>query len=143
MLSISDTRAIENLIAVYTELVDSGDFAGLGEMFADGVLWHGAGEFRGRDAVERGVREHAIIYEDGTPRTNHITTNIVLEADEQEGTAAARSYVTVLQALPDLPLQVVATGRYRDKFVRREGRWRFAERRIDIHLEGDLSRHLR
>jgi hypothetical protein len=37
----------------------------------------------------------------------------------------------------------VAAGRYRDRFAHREGRWRFVERRVRIHLTGDVSRHLR
>ena len=89
------------------------------------------------------LRDTVILYEDGTPRTHHVTTNIAVEVDEMARTAAARSYVTVFQALPDLPLQPVAAGRYSDRFERRAGQWRFVERRVRIHLVGDLSRHLR
>ncbi|WP_256333051.1 nuclear transport factor 2 family protein [Streptomyces sp. 2131.1] len=87
-------------------------------------------------------RNTVIIHADGTPRTQHVTTNIGVEVDEQAGTAVARSYVTVLQALADLPLQPVAAGRYRDRFARREGQWRFVERRVQIRMVGDVSRHL-
>ncbi|MGW0632590.1 nuclear transport factor 2 family protein [Streptomyces sp. NPDC002758] len=59
------------------------------------------------------------------------------------GTAVSRSYVTVLQALPDLPLQPIAGGRYHDRFEWRDGQWRFVERRVRINLVGDVSRHLR
>jgi hypothetical protein len=51
------------------------------------------------------LRDNLIVYDDGTPRTKHVTTNIAVEVDEEAGTALARSYFTVLQALPDLPLQ--------------------------------------
>ena len=44
-----------------------------------------------------------IVYENGTPRTKHLVTNIIVEVDEEAGAAAARSSVTALQALPDLP----------------------------------------
>ncbi|MGW3496296.1 nuclear transport factor 2 family protein [Streptomyces sp. NPDC001020] len=84
-----------------------------------------------------------IVYADGTPRTQHVTTNVAIEVDEQAGTAVSRSYVTVLQALPDLPLQPIAGGRYHDRFERRDGQWRFVERRVRINLVGDVSRHLR
>jgi hypothetical protein len=83
------------------------------------------------------------VYEDGTPRTKHVTTNVHLEVDEESGTAQARSYVTVLQSLPDLPLQTILAGRYRDRFERLGGRWRFVERRFTADLVGDLSKHLR
>jgi hypothetical protein len=48
-----------------------------------------------------------------------------------------------LQALPGLSLQPVASGRYHDRFERRDGQWRFAERRVHVDLVGDVSRHLR
>lgn len=136
-------RAVENLIARYAELVDDGDFAGLGALLAD-AAFTGSGEpVSGRDAIEKMFRDTLIVYADGTPRTQHVTTNVAVEVDEQAGTAVSRSYVTVLQALPDLPLQPIAGGRYHDRFERRDGQWRFVERRVRINLVGDVSRHLR
>lgn len=44
-------------------------------------------------------------------RTRHIVTNVVIEVDEQAGTAVSRSYFTALQALPDLALQPIALPR--------------------------------
>jgi hypothetical protein len=144
MLEAPDIWAIENLIAEYAELVDTGDFAGLGEMFADGSFTGGGDtRFSGREAVEEMLRNSVIVYDDGTPRTQHVATNFIIGAGEREGTATARSYVTIFQAVPGLPLQPIAAGRYRDRFECRDGRWRFAERRADIHLIGDVSRHLR
>ncbi|MFE2471071.1 nuclear transport factor 2 family protein [Streptomyces mirabilis] len=139
----SSHRAIENLIARYAELVDGGDFAGLGVLLAD-ATFTGSGEpVSGRDAIEKMFQDTVILYEDGTPRTHHVTTNVAIEVDEQTGTAISRSYVTVLQALPDLPLQPVAGGRYHDRFERRAGQWRFVERQVRINLVGDVRRHLR
>ena len=135
--------AVANLIARYAELVDDGDFAGVGELFAEGTFSGSGGAVTGRDAVERLLRGSVIVYADGTPRTQHVTTNLQIEVDDQAGTASARSYVTVLQALPDLPLQVIAAGRYRDRFAYRDGKWRFAERQVRITHVGDVSRHLR
>ncbi|MFE7173691.1 nuclear transport factor 2 family protein [Streptomyces sp. NPDC057616] len=143
MSAAADTSAVTNLIALYAELVDTGDFAGVGALFADAVFVGSGAPLEGGAAVERMLRDTVILYEDGTPRTHHVTTNIAVEVDEATGTAAARSYVTVFQAVPDLPLQSIAAGRYHDRFVRRDGRWRFAERRVRIHLVGDVSRHLR
>ncbi|MFE0462912.1 nuclear transport factor 2 family protein [Kitasatospora sp. NPDC058965] len=135
--------AIANLIARYAELVDDGDFAGLGALLAD-ATFVGSGEpVHGREAIERMFRDTVIRYADGTPRTQHVTTNLAVEVDEAGGTAVARSYVTVFQALPELPLQAIAAGRYHDRFERRDGQWHFTERRVRITLVGDVSRHLR
>ncbi|MGW5782218.1 nuclear transport factor 2 family protein [Streptomyces sp. NPDC003863] len=138
----SSHRAVENLIARYAELVDDGDFAGLGILLAD-ATFIGSGEpVSGREAIEKMFQDTLIVYSDGTPRTQHVTTNIVIEVDEQASTAVSRSYITVLQALPDLPLQPIVCGRYHDLFERHDGRWRFVERRMRINLVGDVSRHL-
>jgi hypothetical protein len=72
-----------------------------------------------------------------------VTTNIAIEVDEDTGTAVSRSYFAVLQALPGLPLQTIAAGRYRDRFVRSAGQWRCADRQVRVDLTGDVSRHLR
>ncbi len=96
------------------------------------------------------LHDRTIRYEDGTPRTHHVTTNFIITTDDRTEsattttTATARSYVTVFQAVPGLlPLQPIAAGRYRDRFACHDGRWRFAERHVDIHLTGDVSHHLR
>lgn len=143
MSTAEDTAVITDLIARYAELVDTGDFGGVGELFADAVFIGSGAPVRGREAVETMLRDSVILYEDGTPRTHHATTNLAVEVDQDTGTAAARSYVTVFQSVPGFPLQPVAAGRYSDRFARRDGRWRFTERRVRIHLVGDISHHLR
>jgi 3-phenylpropionate/cinnamic acid dioxygenase small subunit len=139
----SSYRAIENLIATYAELVDDGDFAGVGILLADATFTGGAGSVSGGAAIEKMLRDNLIVYEDGTPRTKHVTTNVTIEVDEEAGTAVSRSYFTALQALPDLALQPIVSGRYHDRFERRDGQWRFVERHVRTDLLGDVSRHLR
>jgi hypothetical protein len=138
----SSYRAIENLIATYAELVDDGDFAGLGTLLADATFTGSGAPVNSPDAIEKMFRDMLIVYDDGTPQTKHVTTNIVIEVDEEADTAVWRAYFTVLQALPGLPLQPIASGRYRDRFERRDGQWRFAERRVRVDLVGDVSHHL-
>jgi 3-phenylpropionate/cinnamic acid dioxygenase small subunit len=139
----SSHLAIQNLIVTYAELVDDGDFAGLGALLADATFTGGGEPVSGPDAIEKMFRDMLIVYDDGTPRTKHVTTNIAIEVDEQAGTAVSRAYFTVFQGLPGLALQPIASGRYRDRFECCDGRWRFAERRVLVDLTGDVSRHLR
>ena len=137
-------QSIENLMAEYAELVDAGDFGGLGELLADAVFGgEGDAVVSGREAIETIFRSMVLVYDDGTPRTKHVTTNIHIDVDHESGIAVARSYVTVFQALPDLPLQPIVAGRYRDVFECHAGVWRFVERRFTTDLVGDVSRHLR
>ncbi len=138
----SSDRAIENLIATYAELVDDGDF-GVGTLLADATFIGGAGSVSGRDAIEKMLQDRLIVYEDGTPRTKHVTTNVAIEVDEEAGTGVSRSYFTALQAVPDLALQPIVSGRYQDRFERCDGQWRFVERRVRTDLVGDVSRHRR
>src|SRR6267154_1702702 len=117
----SSYREIERLIATYAEFVDGGDFAAVGLLLADATLTGGAGSVSGRDAIEKMLRDNVILYDDGTPRTKHVTTNLAIDVDEEAGTAVSRSYFTALQALPDLALEPIASGRYYDHFERHEG----------------------
>ena len=128
----------------YAEGIDAGDFAGVGALFADGEIRpaEDGPSIRGADAVRELYAATVRVYADGTPRTKHVTTNVVVEVDEAAGTATARSYFTVLQQLEDFPLQVIAAGRYSDTFVRVDDAWRFAIRRMHLDLAGDLRRHL-
>ena len=139
----SACRAIENLIAAYAERVDDGEFAAAGKLLEHATFTGAAGSASGSDVIEEMLRDNVIVYEDGTPRTKHVVTNIAIDVDAETGTASARSYFTVLQALPDLPLQPIISGRYLDRFERHDGQWRFAERRVQTDLLGDVSRHLR
>src|SRR5947199_2545265 len=137
-------EAIRNLLGRYCELMDAGDWPGLGDLFADAVLTDFEGRLaaKGRAGVLQLYGEGTITY-DGSPRTRHITANTVIEVDEAAGTATAGSAFIVMQAAPGFSLQPIASGRYRDEFVRREGEWRFSKRAFALDLIGDLSHHLR
>jgi 3-phenylpropionate/cinnamic acid dioxygenase small subunit len=144
-VATSDERQIEHLLYRYAELIDAGDYDGLGELLGDAVHTSAAGvTTSGAEAIAEYFTGRTRRFpETGTPRTKHVTTNVIVEVDETGTTATSRSYFTVLQAVPDaLALQPIVAGRYHDRFVRDEGGWRFAERRKFVDLEGDLSEHL-
>jgi SnoaL-like domain len=137
--------AIEHIVYGYAERIDLGDIAGVAELFAD-ALYKGGGPddpgVRGAAAVQQILETMVRRYDDGTPRTKHVTTNLVIDVDDDAGTAAARSYYTVFQQTDDLPLQPIIAGRYHDRFDRQSGSWRLVERVIFCDLVGDLSQHL-
>lgn len=136
--------AIENLLHTYAERIDAGDFAGVGELFADAVILgpDGTRVAEGAGATQRLYEKSTRRYEDGTPRTRHVTSNLILAVDEAAGEATGRCTYVVFQSLPDFPLQPIVTGRYHDRFLRDEDGWRFRERRMFVDMAGDLSRHL-
>ncbi|MET7446423.1 nuclear transport factor 2 family protein [Streptomyces sp. NBC_01696] len=142
--SISSARQIENLIARYSHLVDDGEFAEFGALFENAEFVSGEVILRGGKAVEDLISSMLVVHDDGTLRTRHITTNILIEVNEDGDSAEARSYYNILQAVPGLlPLQMVAGGRYRDRFERREGTWSFARREVTIDFTGDTRYHLK
>ena len=127
-VSLSSERAIENLIASYAFLNDDADIAGLGELFADAVCTLDGTTARGSEEVETLARTIIDVGADGRSTTSHEITNIMLDIDEVAGTAVGRAYWTLYQAVSGTPRKPVLSGRYLDRFERRNGRWRFAER---------------
>jgi 3-phenylpropionate/cinnamic acid dioxygenase small subunit len=141
---IDHHREIEDLLYEYAERIDAGDFAGVGRLFARGQIVASSINrvFRGEDEV-RGMYEMATRrYEDGTPHTQHLMSNVRIQLDADGRGASADLRFTVFQALPDFPLQAIIAGRYEDRFARDEQGWYFTERKMKPELMGDLSRHL-
>jgi ketosteroid isomerase-like protein len=139
---MDDADAIRALVHEYAERLDAGDLDGVAALFEHGT-WRApvrAEPLRGAAEVRSGY-DGVILYEDGTPCTKHVISNVSVEVVGDGATA--RSYFTVLQARPDLPLQPIIAGRYHDRFERVDGQWRFADRMIIPDLIGDLSKHLR
>lgn len=140
-------REIENLIYAYAERIDAGDLEGVAALFTHGRIQASPGAspvqtFEGRDAVLALYRSSTRLYEDGTPRTKHVTTNAFIEVEPGGTRASARSGFTVFQQVGDTPLQPIICGRYADTFHVVDGRWCFDTRRMQVDLVGDLSRHL-
>jgi len=140
----ADRAAIEALIYRYAERIDTGDLAGVGALF-DGAVYRSdrGGRYEGAAAVTEVLTRLVKLHADGTPRTKHVTTNVIVDLDEAAGTATARSYFTVFQQTAAVPLQAIVAGRYHDRFARTVGGWRFTERLIYMDLVGDLHDHLR
>ncbi len=144
----ASARQIENLIYTYAELLDAGDPDGVAQLFAHGRICgveNGPPEtvFTGTAGVRQMYEMATRLYDDGTPKTKHNTSNVQIYVDEDAGTAHSRSYYCVTQATPELPLQVIVTGHYRDTFHRIDGVWWFDTRIMFIDQVGDMSHHLK
>jgi 3-phenylpropionate/cinnamic acid dioxygenase small subunit len=136
---------ITNLLYRYGELVDAGDFAGIGELLAHAVVTDASGrlELRGADAVQRLYETTTRRYPDtGTPKTKHLITNPIVEIDESGERARARSHYVVLQQTDTLPLQPIIAGHYEHAFERVDGVWRITRHRFFVGMVGDVSQHL-
>ncbi len=145
--SRADARTeIENLMYRYAEAIDGGDFEAIGELFSKGRMLGPGGEVsgEGKKQVIAIYDRSTKVYEDGTPKTQHVTTNLHIEFAADGRSAQVRSRFTVIQGLSDFPLQPIITGHYSDQFAwTSEDGWHFTERWMRPVLLGDLSRHLK
>jgi SnoaL-like protein len=137
-----DYFAIQKLIFSYPLHLDRGEVDEMAALFAHADVYMGdLPPVRSNPAeIAAAFRNFLQIYPDGTPRTRHMTSNLIIEADGPNQ-AFANCYVMVFQQTQHLPLQPIIGGDYRDRFEKVNGIWRFTERRIGNDLFGDLSAH--
>ncbi|WP_111508399.1 nuclear transport factor 2 family protein [Mycobacterium kyogaense] len=135
---MSDRSAITELLYRYAELIDAGDFDGVGQLLGRGNFMGVAGSeaiaalFA---ATTRRFPDHG-----NTPRTRHLVLNPIV--DVSGDTAAARSTFCVVQQTNTVALQPIVVGRYADTFARDDHGWFFTERTVDVEMIGDVSDHL-
>jgi 3-phenylpropionate/cinnamic acid dioxygenase small subunit len=143
MSRADDKQAITELLYRYAELIDAGDFDGVGQLLARATF---AGtrspQTAGAEAIAnlfamttRRYPEHG-----NTPRTRHLVLNPIVDVEDR--TASARSTFCVIQNTETVPLQPIVVGRYFDTFAHDNQGWYFTERKVDVEMIGDVSAHL-
>ena len=140
----TDKLEITELLYRYAELIDAGDFDGVGRLLARSTFGGPtSGSVSGADNIAklfamttRRYPEHG-----NTPRTRHLVLNPVVELSG-DGTAATRSTFCVMQDTETVSIQPIVVGRYYDAFARDDQGWYFTERKVDIQMIGDVSAHL-
>ncbi len=139
--NMNSSEKIQNLIFEYARRIDNGDFEGIGELFSRGkIIIDNTRSIEGAEDVCAMYVATTRRYEDGTPRTHHVTTNIATNV--MNDSADSSSYFTVFQQTDDFPLQVIVTGQYFDSFLLHDDGWWFSSRRMILKQIGDVSRHL-
>jgi len=146
MAEAIDYFLIQNLLHRYSDAVDRGDFARVGEMFRHADVYYpgdaepsvraGTGDFAA--SLAKWTR---VFPDTGNPKTRHLCTNPIIDFDDATH-ARCQTYFVVFQAAEGLPLQPIVTGTYLDRFEKVRGEWRFSERRELVGQTGDLSAHL-
>lgn len=138
-------HAIENLLYNYAKAIDAGDFGAVAKLFASACIIgpDGAEIARGEEQTRKLYEYSTRIYEtSGTPCTQHITSNVIVDLNDDLTLATSHSRFVVYQQLEDFPLQAIITGTYIDEFAKSQGHWHFIKRQMLPTLIGDLSRHL-
>ena len=132
----------ERLIHLYAMLNDAGDFAAMAEMFTDDGVFarptQADAPIRGKDAI-------LAAYTSRPPRfTRHLITSVVVTVEDHDN-ARAHSYLSLHvgqqdggqpgAALPRPAEPAYLIGDFKDRFVRRDGVWKFSERRGSLALK--------
>jgi 3-phenylpropionate/cinnamic acid dioxygenase small subunit len=142
-MTIQDKLAITELLYRYAELIDAGDFDGVGQLLARATF---AGT---RSASTSGAEAIAKLFAMTTrrfpdhgnmPRTRHLVLNPIVDVDDR--TATARSTFCVIQNTETVPLQPIVVGRYFDRFSCDDDGWYFTGRQVDVEMIGDIFAHL-
>jgi hypothetical protein len=137
---MGDYAEISNLLYRYAELLNTGQFDLVGELFSQGRV-----RVEGGTKTYEGATEVAEMYRStvgsstGGVDSLLFTSNLQVTVEGLEATA--KSYFVAYHQRPGVILPVVG-GRYRDQLARREGTWSFVERVMTIDLIGDLGSHL-
>ncbi|BBX04364.1 polyketide cyclase [Mycolicibacterium moriokaense] len=143
MSTVEDKLEIIELLYRYAELIDAGDFDGVGALLSR-ATFGGTGP-----AGVSGVENIANLFaattrrfpdHGNTPRTRHLVLNPIVELSGD--TAVARSTFCVLQDTETVPIQPIVVGRYFDAFGRDGASWHFTERKVEIQMIGNVSDHL-
>jgi 3-phenylpropionate/cinnamic acid dioxygenase small subunit len=141
--TVEDKLEIIELLYRYAELIDAGDFDGVGALLSR-ATFGGTGP-----AGVSGVENIANLFaattrrfpdHGNTPRTRHLVLNPIVELSGD--TAVARSTFCVLQDTETVPIQPIVVGRYFDAFGRDGASWHFTERKVEIQMIGNVSDHL-
>lgn len=140
---IMDRLEITDLLYRYAELIDAGDFDGVGQLLARATF---AGT---RGPATSGAHDIAALFAATTrrfpeagnrPRTRHLLLNAIVDVDG--AAAGARSTFCVVQQTDTVALQPIVVGRYDDVFARDQHGWHFTARQVDVEMVGDISEHL-
>lgn len=134
------------LLHRYAEAIDDGDLDEVARLLASAcvVLPDGTPIAVGADEVVALYRSTTRMHADGTPRTHHVVSNVIVRPlDGAPERYEVRARFTVLQATDAVPLQAVVAGRYRDVVARgADGCLEIIEHCMDPRLWGDVSDHL-
>jgi hypothetical protein len=115
---------IAELLASYAFLLDDHEFEALGELFTPDARFGSPGSMHtGRAAIVANYRALGEVYR----ITLHEARGFVLEFLDDEH---ARGEVLGFSEQASAQHTVITSFRYRDEYVRMDGRWRFAARQV-------------
>lgn len=130
MTEASQRWEIEDLYSRYNQAVDRFQAAEFADLFAPDGWFESSARHTGKESLRAFVvaREARLADSDVTDQ-RHWTSNLVV--DFKDGHAEAECYLMrVGTERATGTVRILGTGRYVDRLVRIDGRWRFASRKV-------------
>lgn len=124
--------AIGELVAGYCHGFDKRDFERFLSIWWEDCVWNIGppfGSFSGHDGIREAV--HDVLWP-AWGKSQHVTSNLVVSFDDDD-TALGLCDVDCTGTLADSPEATFVGATYADRFERRAGVWKIAERTVDIH----------
>ena len=128
----ADRLAIQDLYARYCVALDTGDEAAWVGCFTDDGEFEGRAPAKGHDELARYHRDRmAARAEEPFTNPQHWNNNLLLDGEPPD--VRAFSYVIRIGTMrDDGSIRIVRVGAYRDRLVKRDGRWYFARREVSF-----------
>jgi ketosteroid isomerase-like protein len=122
---LEDMEEIRTVLLNYGRYLDARDFAAYSRLFAkDGEWVGGFGKVKGPAGIQAFMEKQ--IPGPNRGNTYHLLSNFVIEVNGDAATAWSR-WAFVVPA-PDGKPSIAQGGRYEDRLVRENGRWKFQRR---------------
>lgn len=135
---MTDADAIRDTIARYCHLCDDGRFDAFAELFTTDAELRVMGKVHaGRDAIRTFMAEA----QPPERRGKHVTSNTVIEVDDDAPVARAWTDYVFVAPQRDGSFGIISVGRYHDELVADHGRWRFRVREIVFLADGVPAGH--
>jgi uncharacterized protein (TIGR02246 family) len=129
---MSDKDEIRELLARYCFALDDGRYEDMAALFTHDGVWETAfGTGTGRAGI---VAQAQSIATEPRPRRVHLTTNIVIDLNDDGAPATARSNWQQFQNSDAGPV-IGSGGAYQDTLVKIGGRWFFQKRTIERYVK--------
>ena len=124
-------RECERLVTTYCHVIDHGEAERVADLFTEDGVWASAqATMDGQDQVRAGFARRQA---DAGRRSRHVCNNLRVEViDENHAEGVVYLILYRHDGEPDRKISPLAgpemVGEYRDRFVRTDAGWRFAER---------------
>lgn len=129
---LEDIEAIRQLDAQYCRHLDDGNWDALMELFTEDGEFDGLSHPRGRTEMRAFF---AGLADGGLTSFWHFITNMEIELDGDHATV--HSFLWQPCVTDGAP--AIAAGRYNDRVVRVDGRWRYRVKQVRFHFFGPLA----